>query len=169
MEKMSTTKTPSGYLAVFTIPPKPQPTFERGIVLANITDPGNMGTLIRSATAMNVKTVVIVDGVDPWSPKVVQASAGTVGSVALLECSWQELLTYKQDKQLCAFVVKNGKTPQELELNDMLLVIGNEAHGISNDWLNDCEFTCTLPMPGNTESLNAAVAGSIALYLMATQ
>ena len=169
MEKISTTKTPSGYLAVFTIPKQPQPTVERGIVLANITDPGNMGTLMRSAAAMNIKTVVVVDGVDPWSPKVVQASAGSVGTLTIYQCSWQELLKHKQEKKLCALVVKNGKAPQEHELNDVFLVIGNEAHGIPSDWLNDCELKCTLPMPGKTESLNAAVAGSIALYLMATQ
>ncbi len=169
MEKISTTKTPSGQLAIFNIPPKPRPTVERGIVLANITDPGNMGTLMRSATAMNIKTIVVVDGTDPWGPKVVQASTGAIGSVMLLECSWQELLEIKKEKKLCALVVKGGKTPQELELKNILLVVGNEAHGIPNDWLNDCDIKCTLPMPGNTESLNAAVAGSIALYLMTTQ
>jgi len=168
MAKISTTKTPSGYLALFTIPQEPQQKIEHGIVLANITDPGNMGTLMRSAAAMNIKAVIIVDGADPWSPKVVQASAGTVGSLAIYQCSWQELLELKKEKTLCALIVKGGKDPQELALDNILLVIGNEAHGIPEAWLRDCEAKCTLPMPGGIESLNAAIAGSIALYLMAT-
>jgi len=169
MAKISSAKTPSGYLAVFTIPSKAQPKVEHAVVLAQVADPGNMGTLIRSAAAMGIQTVVIVQGADPWSPKVVQASAGTIGSVTVVSCSWQELITLKQDKKLCALVVKNGKSPQAVELKNTFLVIGNEARGIPDEWLNDCELRCTLPMPGNTESLNAAVAGSIALYLMATE
>jgi len=170
MEKISTTQTPSGMLALFHIPPQPSfDTFGPGIVLARISDPGNAGTLIRTAAAMNKNTVVFVEGVDPWSPKVVQASMGAIGLVKLFELTWQELTEHKGSQQLCALVVKNGKTPDAINLKDKLLVIGSETHGIPNEWINDCEKKLTLPMPGTFESLNAATAGSIALYLAATQ
>jgi len=166
MEKISTTTTPSGMLGVFEIPKLPTPAqLTSGIVLTHISNPGNMGTLIRSAAAMNANSVVIIEGVDPWSPKVIQASAGTIGYITIFQWSWENLLKHKESLNLIALVVKGGKQPHEVSFTNSLLVIGSEAHGIPSDWINDCDIQLTLPMPGKTESLNAAVAGSIALYL----
>ncbi len=166
MEKMSANETPSGLLCQFAIPSTPDPaSISSGIVLTQITDPGNMGTLIRTAAALNMKSVVVIEGTDPWSPKVIQASAGTIGMVSLFSWRWEELIHYKQHLLLGALVVHGGKNPAKLSLANMLLVVGSEAHGIPQPWVNQCDITLTLPMPGTTESLNAAVAGSIALYL----
>ena len=137
MEKISTAATPSGLLGIFPIPP--QPFFDQltsGIVLVRIANPGNMGTLIRSAAAMNKKTVVIIEGADPWSPKVVQASAGTIGLVQLFKISWQELLQNKT-LSLCALVISGGKRPKEINLKKYLLIIGSEAHGIPEEWIKN--------------------------------
>lgn len=165
MKKISLTSTPSGIVGVFYLPQAPAATeLQAGLVLAQIQDPGNMGTLIRTSVALGRKSVVIVEGVDPWSPKVIQASAGTVALAQLFLWSWQELLANKGPLSLCALVVKQGKAPSELSLNDSLLVVGNEAHGLPQAWQQDCDTLLTLPMPGGAESLNAAVAGSIALY-----
>lgn len=170
MAKISSSKTPSGIVAVFHIPPAPSATnLGSGIVLAALQDPGNVGTLIRTAAAMNKKTVVLVESVDPWSPKVVQASAGTLGLVTLFVLSFQQLVQYKKNIPLCALVAQGGMSATSDALKDALLVIGNEAHGIPEQWLAQCERTVTLAMPGNVESLNAAVAGSIALYLATLQ
>lgn len=166
MEKISSHKTPSGVLGVFKIPKTPQPeTLTSGLVLAHITDPGNMGTLMRTAVAVGVRSVVIVEGVDPFHPKVIQASAGTIGAIQIFRWTWQELLKHKQNKALYALTVSNGQPIDAIDSHNALLVIGNEAHGIPENWLIDCENNITIPMPGGTESLNAAVAGSIALYL----
>ncbi len=166
MEKMSSSESPSGLLCQFTIPLAPPPSaLTAGIVLARITDPGNMGTLMRTAAALHIPSVVIIEGTDPWSPKVIQASAGTIGMVSLFQWSWQELLSYKRHYTLAALAVTGGKNPAKISLTNMLFVVGSEAHGIPHDWITQCDTTITLPMPGNTESLNAAVAGSIALYL----
>lgn len=168
MEKISTTESPSGMLGVFALPEQSTtPTISSGVVLARITDPGNMGTLIRSCAAMGHKTVIVIDGTDAWSPKVVQSSAGALGMVNVISLSWPELLAAKQNTPLCALVVSGGKKPTEINLASMLLVVGNEAHGIPAEWIADCDTTLTLAMPGNAESLNAAIAGSIALYLAA--
>lgn len=166
MKKMSMATTPSGLLVAFEMPAPPEPKkLSEGLVLAEINDPGNMGTLIRSAAAFDYKSVVIVGGCDPYNPKVLQASAGTVPLINLFQWSWQELLTYKNDLQLIAMVSKDGKKPTELTTKKNLFVIGNEAHGIKKEWVSDCDQLVTLPMPGKTESLNAAVAGSIILAL----
>ena len=109
-----------------------------------------MGTLIRSAAAFGHTSVVIIDGCDPFSPKVIQATAGTLPLVNLFIWSWQELQHYKFKLKLIGLVVKDGKTPQELNFNDVLFVIGNEAHGIPEEWVKECNELLTLPMPGKT-------------------
>lgn len=168
MAKISSSSTPSGILAVFTLPYPPQPqTLSRGIVLAQIADPGNMGTLIRSCAAMGFSSVVIIEGTDPWSPKVVQSSAGAVGQVSIFSWTWEELVANKGSLELCALVVNGGKQPEKIDTKKTLLVVGNEAKGLPQQWVDQCDERMTIPMPGNTESLNAAVAGSIALYMVA--
>jgi TrmH family RNA methyltransferase len=170
MKKISTSVSPSGLLALFAIQQQPSlTTLTAGIVLAQIADPGNMGTLIRTAAAMNKKTIVCIETVDPWNPKVVQASAGALSMVNIFCISWHELLKHKNNISLCALLATDGKDPQSTDLRNALIVVGNEGHGIPDEWIADCDEQITLPMPGNFESLNAAVAGSIALYLAATQ
>lgn len=165
MEKISTVKTPSGFLAVFKMPVTDLSELTAGLVLAQISDPGNMGTIIRTAAAVGVKSVVIIDGCDVWNPKVIAASAGTISMVKIFKTDWQTLVSSKKDLKLVAMVVKGGANPKRVKAEDSLIIVGNEAHGISADWLKDCDQRVTLPMPGGVESLNAAVAGSILLYV----
>lgn len=166
LQKMSGLATPSGMLAVVDIVNAPLKAINaQTLILAQVSDPGNMGTLIRTATAMGITAIVVVEGCDPWAPKVVQASAGTIARVAITRTSWDRMLEIKKNTDLCALTVTGGKSPQELSKNPMALVIGNEAHGLPEEWQAACAERMTLPMPGGTESLNAAVAGSIALYL----
>ncbi len=175
--KISTTSTASGVLAVFEIPQHSldhlannlTSNLSAGIVLVDLNNPGNLGTLIRTAAALNLETVVTIAGTDPWSPKVVQASAGTIGKVKIYQLTWPELLKAKQNLKLCA-LAPNAKlnllAPENRQIiKNNLLVIGNEAHGIPKEYLETCEYQLSLPMPGNTESLNAAIAGAIAMYL----
>jgi len=169
LEKISQTSTPSGIVGVFRLPQQYHLSqLQNGIVMAQINDPGNMGTLIRTCAALSLKSVVVVEGCDPWSPKVVQATAGTIGLVDIYRVSWQELVDNKGSLNLCALVVDGGKQPSEITAKNTLLVVGNEAHGIPAPWIEDCTSSMTLPMQGNVESLNAAVAGSIALYALNT-
>lgn len=170
MQKLSAASTPSGIIGQFAIPESPSAhTLSSGLVLAQVSDPGNMGTLIRTAAALNQTSIVIVGGTDPYSPKVVQSSAGTIGMVKLFQWEWHELLEQKGKLSLIALVISGGKAPSEIKAQNALLVVGSEAHGIPEQWISDCDAQLTLPMPGTTESLNAAVAGSIALYLWATK
>jgi TrmH family RNA methyltransferase len=113
---------------------------------------------------MNVQSVLVIDGVDIWHPKVVQASAGALAYVTIKHCSWQELSAHKGDRKLYALTVSGGVSPEAVNADQVLLVVGNEAHGIPDHAVALCDGSITIPMPGNTESLNAAVAGSIALY-----
>ncbi len=165
MDRISASTTASGILGIFSIPKAPQAAdLTPGLVLAHIADPGNMGTLIRSCAAFGYSSVVLIEGCDPYAPKVVQASAGTIAQVKLFKWSWQELLTNKKNFNLCALETHKGKKPTDLDLSQPLLVVGNEANGIPHEWLKNCDSLLTLPTSGDVESLNAAIAGSIALY-----
>lgn len=165
IHKISSLKSPSGIVAIFELPEAlPISKLSPGVVLAQISDPGNMGTLIRTAAACGLKTVIVIEGADPWSPKVVQASAGTIALVNIYELDWQTLIKSKNNLKLCGLVVHSGNSPRTISPNNSLLVIGSEAHGLPQEWQNECDQLITLPMPGKTESLNAAIAGSIALY-----
>lgn len=168
MEKMSTSSSPSGIVGLFAIPTPAQllQPLHSGIVLAQISDPGNMGTLIRTAAALHLDGVVVIEGADIWSPKVVQASAGTVGQIPLYNWAWDELKRHLPQVKLAALVVTAGTAITELDYTQpRLFVVGNEAHGLPAAWQAVCDERVTLPMPGGVESLNAAVAGSIALYV----
>lgn len=168
IEKMSMAVSPSGVVGVFKIPPRPDAReLSSGVVLDGISDPGNMGTLIRASVAMNRTTIVVIGGVDLWNPKVVQASAGYIGFVKIFKYDWPTLLDVKKQQKLrlIALVPTGGKLPGEVAFKNSLLVVGNEAHGIDKQWIAACDERLTLPMPGNTESLNAAIAGAIAMYV----
>ena len=132
-----------------------------------ISDPGNMGTLIRTAAAMNIAHVIIIGGTDPYSPKVIQSTAGSFATITLYQTTLPILINQKLD--LCALVVKDGQTPDKINLADKFLVVGNEAHGLNEEQIKACSSKLTIPMPGHTESLNAAIAGAIGLYIMSTQ
>lgn len=169
MDKMSTTKNPSGICAIFTIPAELSlPQQGPGIVLIDVSDPGNLGTLIRTAAAMNIKEIILVGGVDPYNSKVIQSTAGCMTSVNLYQTTFEQLVQQKQ-LNLCALVVKHGATPDAINLKNKFLVVGNEAHGLSPVQVQACQEKMTIPMPGHAESLNAAIAGAIGLYLMSLQ
>lgn len=165
MAKMCTTKNPSGICAIFNIPSeKPLPQSGPGLVLVEVSDPGNLGTLIRTAAAMNIKEIILVGGVDPYNSKVIQSTAGCLTTVNMYQTNWQTLIA--QELPLCALVVRNGTTPNNIDLKNKFLVVGSEAHGLLPAQVLACQEAMTIPMPGHAESLNAAIAGAIGLYLM---
>lgn len=168
--KLSQASTASGYLAVFAL--RAAPAIREavgGLVLVQITDPGNLGTLIRSAAAFGVVQVVVVGGADPFAYKVVQASAGALASVPIVQQPAEAgpgILGNGAAR--CALVVVGGENPSALPRQPRWLVVGSEAHGLRADWLAGCTERATLPMHGQVESLNAAIAGSIACYLLSS-
>ena len=168
IKKISSVESPSGHLAVFLMPIQEFIHLTPGIVAAKINDPGNLGTLLRSTAAFGFETAVLVESCDPWSSKVVQSSAGALAKLKIYFLQWSDLV--KQAKhnniKLIALVVDKGENIAKI--SNSLIVIGNEANGIPDLWLKDCLITANIPMKNSIESLNAAVAGSIALYLMAS-
>lgn len=166
MEKMSSTMTPPGLLLTCAIPTStPYQGELPAIALEQINDPGNMGTIIRTAIACNLTHIIRIGGADVWSPKVVMASAGLIGHITTHQMTIESFVQATHTIQRCALVTDQTAEPIEsIKANKTILIIGNEAHGISEELLSYAHTQATIRMAGPAESLNAAVATSIAMY-----
>lgn len=138
------------------------------VVLVGVADPGNVGTLLRTAEAVGASSLVVGEGTaDPWAPKVVRSSAGSVWRVPLRTGPVAPVL----DELGGAGVLRVGAAggvgvaPHELALDGpVALVLGSEAHGLPDDLAGSIDSWASLPMEGAVESLNVAVAGSVLAF-----
>ena len=139
------------------------------LVLVGIGDPGNAGTLLRSAEAAGAGAVLFCDGsVDPYGPKCVRASAGSVFRIAVTRSGDAgEALGYLASAGLgtLATVARGARSYDEVDLADpVALVLGSEAHGLPEHVAAQVERAVTIPMVGRTESLNVGMAGTILCF-----
>jgi len=138
------------------------------LVLDRVQDPGNLGTLIRTAEAMGFTGALLVKGCcDPWSPKVVRSAAGSLLRLPVLQAedAAEALALLKKHGKTCWCAVMDGETACfDADLaKDAAVVIGNEGGGASEEFKN-ASPGLSIPMAGKTESLNAAYAGAIIMY-----
>ncbi len=144
-----------------------------GVVLAGIQDPGNLGTILRSAEAFGVTGVLSLPGTaSAWNPKAVRASAGSVFRVPVLAVSERECLEelHAAGVKILATTVRAAPPADLVDLaGPVALIIGNEGKGVANDLAAKADTRITIPCPGPVESLNAAVAASVLLYEAARQ
>ncbi len=160
---LSQTVTPSNYVAVVTIPNMVfKPPSTRFLVLENISDPGNLGTLIRSALAFDFRTIYLVNCVDPTNDKVLRSSMGNFWDVNLIECELSDIEKLSKDFPLIVADM-GGEKLENVRLVDSIfgIVLGNEANGISEKMRAMAKKTVSISMKNNVESLNVAVAGAI--------
>jgi RNA methyltransferase, TrmH family len=135
------------------------------IALDGISDPGNLGAIIRSADAVGASEILLLgDCVDYLSPKVLRASMGSVFHVAIRKTDVAGLALLKDDGYVIAGADIRGNEDFDLAFEKTCIVIGNEAHGISDDVLDMVEQKIKIPIYGHAESLNAAVAASVLMY-----
>ena len=139
------------------------------LVCDRIQDPGNMGTMIRTAVAAGYSAVVTLPGtVDVYSPKVLRATAGMVFEIPIISASNEDELKNAAERKGLRIAVTVPSGGVEYYREDLkkalMLVIGNEGAGISESINNMADLRITLPMKANTESLNAAVAAAILMY-----
>lgn len=134
------------------------------LVLAGLQDPGNAGTLVRSAEAFGANGVVTTPGtVDVWNQKALRASAGSIFRMPLYETSVVDLKA--KGWHLIGAVARSGQQPGQMDMTqNAAIVIGNEGSGLDPTTLALLDSLVTIPCPGAVESLNAAVAGSLLLY-----
>jgi TrmH family RNA methyltransferase len=174
---ISSTRTPQGIMAVVRIPADvytdhlPQDIGNRILLLEDIQDPGNVGTLIRTAAAFDYSGAILTENcADPLSPKCVQATAGTLLSVWLRRTAQHaELIrSLRQNGYvLIAAELKGSDEPSIMSRQKkLLLALGNEAKGLSKEILGMADYRVRIPtMPEKAESLNVATCGAILMYL----
>ena len=168
LKKISFLKTPNQVLAVFKISKDLKPIIENGLVLAldNIKDPGNLGTIIRLCDWFGVSQLVCsLETVDCYNEKVIQASMGSLTRVSIV---YTDLSQYLENSKLPIFAtVMSGKNIYQEKLpKNAVLVMGNEANGISENSLQRTQNKISIPKFGElqqTESLNVATATAIFL------
>jgi TrmH family RNA methyltransferase len=147
------------------------------LVLAGVADPGNAGTLVRTAEAAGALGVVFCGGsVDPFAPKVVRSAAGSVLRLPIVEAASgaptiAALVALRSGgRRLVATQARGGADPEGVDLvAPTALVVGSEAHGLSPEVAALVDVAVTIPMAGPIESLNAAVAGAVVLFESARQ
>jgi RNA methyltransferase, TrmH family len=143
------------------------PTAGLTLVLHDLRDPGNVGTIIRSADASGVTAVVITgQSVDPFNPKTLRASAGSIFHLPVVVSSLEATLShFAGEAQLLATVVRGGQSHREVDFTkSSIVVIGNEADGLDVSTIARCDQTISIPMDGRSESLNAGVAASLIAF-----
>lgn len=174
MQAASDTQTPQGILLVLPLKQLPLPeTLEFVLVIDEVRDPGNLGTLLRSAAAAGVQAVLLTEGsVDPFSPKVVRAAMGAHFRLPVETLPPQTILDRCRQHGLAVWLAaaREGIRCHEANLTPPLaLVIGGEARGAGEIWQSPAVKQLHIPMPGEVESLNAAVAGSVLLFEIVRQ
>jgi len=164
--------TPQGILAVLSIPEQAVPEATSFVVvLDQIQDPGNMGTLLRTARAAGVEAVLLTEGtVDPYNPKVVRAGMGAQLALSIIEVECAELPGMLAGLKVWLADSGGGTPYDEVDwTRPAALVIGNEAHGSSPGVEKLSGGKVLIPMPGSAESLNAAVAGGVLMFEIVRQ
>ena len=136
------------------------------LVLVDVGDPGNVGTLIRAADAVAATAVVVVGGADPWGPKAVRSSAGSILRTPVIQYADPgdavDALRGAGARIVGTHVA--GGEPHDGGVLEapVAIVLGSEAHGLGDDV--EVDAWCHIAMPGRTESLNVAMAGTLLLY-----
>jgi TrmH family RNA methyltransferase len=168
MKKVSGMMHPEGILAEFPMPPNSSlDGLNRILVLDSINDPGNLGTLLRTAVALGWEGVFIVgNSCDPYNEKALRASRGACFSIALQQGSWPELKELALRNSLVPLLADlKGVSPAAIKTKKLMLVLSNEAHGPSEEAIAFCQRV-TIPLTGEMESLNVAIAGAILMYVL---
>ena len=161
LERLAGTDSPRGPVAIVEIPTEWMDPESDLLVSVGVSDPGNVGTMIRTAASFGWGFAYTDGSADPWAPKTLRAGAGgqfqtsvsRVGSLREIS-SWITV----------AAVVRDGEPPEAIADRPVALLIGEEAHGLPDWAAASSTHRMTIPTPGETESLNAAVAAGIAVY-----
>ena len=172
-DSFADTETPQGIAAIAVKPSWTEEEFFDGtdniIVLDRLQDPGNIGTILRTADACGFSGAVIMKGTaDLFSPKTVRATAGSLYRVKMLYVDTPlealEILSKRGKKTVCTSPHVDTLYFDADIASDTALIIGNEAGGACDEFMSEADISVTLPMEGTIESLNAAVAASVLMY-----
>jgi len=168
--RASALRSSPGLLAAFTLPDAGAVEPARGgLLLDGIAEPGNLGSILRSAAAFGITQVLLHGGADPYAPKVVQGSAGTLAVLRIAAVDSEGFPELAGAAPVLALTPSGGLPPECWPAGAAWLVLGNEAHGVGPELRAHLSDELSLPMGGRVESLNVAVAAGIACFLRRSQ
>lgn len=164
---ISTEKTPQGVIAVVKTPQNELVGPDGGcLLLDRIQDPGNIGTIIRTANAAGYKDIYLVNCVDPFSPKAVRASMGGIFYVNLYFGTYEEVFGALKGVKIITADMNGEDVFKFASPKTYCLCIGNEGNGVSEEVESRSDYTVKVPMRETCESLNAAVSAGIIMYAL---
>lgn len=161
LRRLAGTETPRGPVAVVAVPPEKPLQSDLVLVSWGVSDPGNVGTMIRTAAAFGWGFAYTTGTADPWSPKVLRAGVGLQFSTPIFALDG---LAGLGDRQVWAATVSGGASPSDVPGGRIAVLIGEEASGLPDEIVKGCDGMITIDMPGGAESLNAAVAAGIIVH-----
>ena len=170
MASISPMETPQGALFLCRLPEKREFIPKPGMLLLDgIQDPGNLGTIVRTADALDIPVALLEGCADPFSHKVVRASMGAVFRVQPVLTTWEQ--TREKCRQAgirigVTALSERAKDLRQADLRTMAVVIGSEGRGVRQEILDSADAELIIPMNPHCESLNAAVAAAIVLWQM---
>ena len=170
MASISPMEAPQGAVFLCRLPQKqPLVAGKPMLLLDGIQDPGNLGTILRTADALQGPVVLLEGCADPYSHKVVRASMGAVFRTPVVQSTWEEASRILRDAGVPVAVTALSDRARDIRqapLQEMAVVIGSEGRGVRPEILSAADHELIIPMNANCESLNAAVAASIVLWQM---
>ena len=168
MASLSPMEAPQGALFLGRLPEQTEFVPKKGmLILDGIQDPGNVGTILRTADAMDVPVVLLEGCADPWSWKVIRATMGATFRVPVVQAGWEEVRDKCRQAGIPIGVTALSERAVDIrsaDLSEMALVIGSEGRGVRKEVLESADRELIIPMNPHCESLNAAIAASIVMW-----
>ncbi len=170
MESISPMASPQGAVFLCRLPEKTAFVPKAPMLLLDgIQDPGNLGTILRTADAFNVPVALLEGCADPYSHKVVRASMGAVFRTPVVQTTWKEARQALKEAGIPVAVTALTEKALDIrraDISQMVLVIGSEGQGVRLEVLQEADEALIIPMNAHCESLNAAIAASVAMWQM---
>ena len=170
MEYISPMQTPQGALFLCRLPEEKALCVKPGMLLLDgIQDPGNLGTILRTADALEIPVVLLEGCADPYSHKVVRASMGAVFRMEIMQATWEQVGAACKQSGIPVAVTALSERSEDIRqaaLTQMAVVIGSEGQGVRKEILEAADKQLIIPMSERCESLNAAIAAAIVMWQM---
>ncbi len=170
IEKLSFTKNPQGIIGVCKMSSNNEIKGSKILLLDNVNDPGNLGTLIRSSLGFYIDTIVLSeDCVDLYNDKTIRATQGAMFNINIIVADLKNVIDVlqKQNIKVIGTSLQSSKNLKEIEkIDKYAILLGNEANGVKAELLEKTNFNVRIEMNNKLESLNVSVAGSIIMYYL---
>lgn len=169
-QHITDTKTPQGIAAVVKIKDQTWPNANSVLLIDSVQDPGNVGTMIRTADAVGFDAVIIGnDSVDLYNEKVIRSTQGSLFHVPIFQADLAAKIPSLQEAAftIWATTLENAQTYKDVPVtNKVALLVGNEGNGVDKTLIDLADHNVTIPIHGKAESLNVSVAAAILMYHM---